>query len=128
MEQKNEENVYIEKRIFVFSSFLLSVLVISSIFLIYLLLSNKISRINTFDSSTEPDIPAYENVDDNKTQEITYMLKEYNGKIGVYENEALVYTIDTYVFTLPETDKQLLRDGIVTADKIELYEIMEAYY
>ena len=128
MEQKNEENVYIEKRIFVFSSFLLSVLVISSIFLIYLLLSNKISRINTFDSSTEPDIPAYENIDDNKTQEITYMLKEYNGKIGVYENEALVYTIDTYVFTLPETDKQLLRDGIVTADKIELYELMEAYY
>ena len=128
MEQKNEENVYIEKRIFVFSSFLLSVLVISSIFLIYLLLSNKISRINTFDSSTEPDIPAYENIDDNKTQEITYMLKEYNGKIGVYENEALVYTIDTYVFTLPETDKQLLRDGIVTANKIELYELMEAYY
>ena len=56
------------------------------------------------------------------------MLKEYNGKIGVYENEALVYTIDTYVFTLPETDKQLLRDGIVTANKIELYELMEAYY
>ena len=56
------------------------------------------------------------------------MLKEYNGKIGVYENNALVYTLDTYIFTLPEIDKQLLREGIITVDKTELYELIEEYY
>ena len=48
--------------------------------------------------------------------------------IGVYENAALIYTLDTYVFTLPDIDKQLLREGIITASKTELYELIEEYY
>lgn len=129
MELKNEENVYIEKKIFVFSLFLLTMLIISAIVLSYFLLSDKILEINNKNSTTEPDLPAYENIDDLIVEDKTiYMLREYNGKIGVYENEALVYTIDTYVFTLPEVDKQLLKEGIIAVNKAELYSLIEEYY
>ena len=57
-----------------------------------------------------------------------FVLKEYNGKIGVYENESLIYTLDIYVFTLPEVDKQLLKDGIIVSTKEKLYELIEEYY
>ena len=130
MEQKIEENVIVEKKIFIFSLFLLTILIISSILLSYLLLSNKIMEMNKIEQITEPDIPAYENIENDYEEElpIVYILKEYNGKIGVYENNALIYTLDTYVFTLPEMDKQLLRDGIVISDKNELLNLIEEYY
>jgi len=128
MEQKNEENVYVEKKIFVFSLFLLGILIISAIILSYFLLSDKILE-NNINFTTEPDLPVYENLDNTKSEnEKIYMLKEYNGKIGIYENEALVYTLDTYVFTLPEIDKQLLKEGITVANKTELYDLIEEYY
>jgi len=128
MEQKNEENVYVEKKIFVFSLFLLGILIISAIILSYFLLSDKILE-NNINFTTEPDLPVYENLDNTKSEnEKIYMLKEYNGKIGIYENEALVYTLDTYVFTLPEIDKQLLKEGITVANKTELYDLIEVYY
>lgn len=129
MEQKIEENSYIDKKIFIFSIFLLAVLIISTILLSYFLLNSKLIKINEFDETIEPDLPAYENIDKTDIENKTiYMLKEYNGKIGVYENNALVYTLDTYIFTLPEIDKQLLREGIITVDKTELYELIEEYY
>lgn len=131
MEQKNEKNVFIEKKIFIFSIFVLATLIISTIMLSYFLLNDKILKINEKNITNEPDLPVYENTDDNDVEideQVTYMLKEYNGKIGVYENAALIYTLDTYVFTLPDIDKQLLREGIITASKTELYELIEEYY
>lgn len=129
MEQKNEENVFIEKKIFIFAVFVLTVLILTSIFLSYSLLNNKIIKINEDSIQNEPEIPVYENKDDFvKEETTTYMLKEYNGKIGIYENESLIYTLDTYVFTLPETDKQLLKNGIIATSKSELYRLIEEYY
>lgn len=131
MEQENEKNVFIEKKIFIFSIFVLATLIISTIMLSYFLLNDKILKINEKNITNEPDLPVYENTDDNDVEideQVTYMLKEYNGKIGVYENAALIYTLDTYVFTLPDIDKQLLREGIITASKTELYELIEEYY
>ena len=129
MEQKIEENVYIEKKIFIFSVFILTVLIVTAIMISYLLLNNKIAETNTSNKTVEPDIPVFEEQEETlDNEEIQYLLKEYNGKIGVYENDALIYTIDTYVFTLPELDKQLLRDGIIATSKEELYELIEEYY
>ncbi|MBQ7352975.1 MAG: hypothetical protein IJW54_03105 [Clostridia bacterium] len=76
--------------------------------------------------------PVFEETKDETIKDITekdiYCIKEYNGKIGIYKNDALVYTIDKYVFTLPENDKKLLRDGIYTTDSEEFYKIIEQYY
>lgn len=129
MEQKNEENVYIEKKIFIFSVFVLTVLIVTSILLSYLLLSDKILDLTANKEINNTDLPAFESVDEEQIENtINYMLKEYNGKIGVYENESLIYTLDTYVFTLPEVDKQLLQEGIKTTSKTELYQLIEEYY
>lgn len=128
MEQKNEENVFIEKKIFIFSILVLAILIVTSIMLSYLLLNNKISEMNT-NQAIENDIPTFEKTDTEDNEEATiYMIKEYNGKIGVYENNSLIYTIDTYVFTLPEVDKQLLEKGIAVSSKTELFELIEEYY
>ena len=62
------------------------------------------------------------------TEKTVYTVKEYNGKIAIYENEALIYTLDRYVFTLPEYDKKLLSSGIVVSTEEELYKIIEEYY
>ena len=132
MEQKNVENsTVVEKKVFIFSIFLLGLLIISAIIICYFLLSDKI--LNDNEVIDDENIPTFdENInepqDDTTHEEIQYMLKEYNGKIGVYENNALVYTIDTYVFTLPEIDKRLLNDGIKVFSKMELYELIEEYY
>lgn len=129
MEQKNEENVYIEKKIFIFSVFLLATLIITAVMISYLLLNNKIIESSSTIIEFEPDVPAFEIKDEaTAKKEIYYVLKEYNGKIGVYENESLIYTLDIYVFTLPEVDKQLLKDGIIVSTKEKLYELIEDYY
>lgn len=128
MEQKNEENVFIEKKIYIFSLFVLTVLIITSILISYSLLNNKIIEMNS-NKDIDNDIPTFDTIDTEENEERKfYMLKEYNGKIGVYENNSLIYTIDTYVFTLPEVDKQLLETGITVTSKTELFELIEEYY
>lgn len=100
------------------------VLLLSSL-VFFLLLNFKINRLDReFDEEYQP-VFEENNVENEKT---TYILKEYNGKIGIFENDALIYTLDTYVFTLPENDKKLLKDGITVSTKEELYELLEEYY
>ena len=56
------------------------------------------------------------------------ILKEYEGKIGIF-NEAgsLVDMIDVYVKTLPETDRRLLKEGIILFSEDELRSLIEDY-
>jgi hypothetical protein len=100
------------------------ILLLSSL-IFFLLLNFKINRLNSeFEEEYQP---VFEE-NSIQAEKISYILREYNGKIGIFENEALIYTLDTYVFTLPENDKKLLKDGIVVSTKEELYELLEEYY
>lgn len=49
----------------------------------------------------------------------TYILRETDGKIGVYASGAdtPVFVLDVYVFTLPEKTAEMLRDGIECDDE-----------
>jgi len=125
MEQSNNENTIIEKKVFILSTFLLALTIIMSVSICYFLLNNKIIEATSHNIDT--DTPAI-NTNDISQTAIEYELKEYNGKIGVYKNGALVYTLNTYVFTLPEADKQLLKDGIKASSYEELKKIIEEYY
>ncbi len=58
----------------------------------------------------------------------TYTIKEFNGKIGIYEDGDFQYQIDIYVFTLPEEDKKLLLQGIEVSSEQELNDIISCYY
>lgn len=58
-----------------------------------------------------------------------YWLKEYQGKIGVFENnkKAPQQVLNVYIESLPEEDKELLRSGIKVKTHEELLELIENY-
>lgn len=61
---------------------------------------------------------------------VEYTVKEYNGKIAVFESdntEPLIVLDDPYIRDLPEKDRELLANGIVARNKAELNKILEDY-
>lgn len=118
MEQENNKKQLMQNYLGLIALF---ILIFSVMTIYFLLITKKIdnTRQENYQASFE---------ETSKNAEIIYKVKEYNGKIGIFENESLIYTLDTYVFTLPEYDKKLLSSGIEVTTKEELYEIIEEYY
>lgn len=62
-------------------------------------------------------------------QNTQYTVKDYNGKVAVFENDNIypqnVY--DSYTSVLPENDQKRLREGIVVTNTAELQRIIEDY-
>ncbi len=61
---------------------------------------------------------------------IKYTVKEYNGKIAVFENgntEPIKVMESPFIRDLPAKDQELLSQGIVANDKAELNKILEDY-
>ncbi len=121
MEQETKE---IQDKQYFRLIFIFSIILISLFAIFYFMICAKINE--SVDKITEPSVPVFDETVE--TEKTTYILKEYNGKIGIFENEALIYTLDTYIFTLPENDKKLLQDGISVSTQEELYELLEQYY
>ena len=120
MEQENSNS----KKEYIKLIVIFSVILIVCLTFFYLLTSKNIKKIQT-ENNSETNIPTFEEATE---VTITYLIKEFNGKIGIFENDALIYTLDTYIFTLPQKDQKLLSEGISVSSKEELYEIIEEYY
>ncbi len=62
-------------------------------------------------------------------QNTQYTVKDYNGKIAVFENDNTypknVY--DSYTSVLPENDQKRLREGIIVSNTADLQRIIEDY-
>ena len=58
-----------------------------------------------------------------------YIIKEYKGRIAVFisNQQEPMREYDTYVSTLPDEDKELLKNGIVAMNDEELRERIEDY-
>ncbi|NMB30736.1 MAG: hypothetical protein GX988_04770 [Clostridiales bacterium] len=58
-----------------------------------------------------------------------YIIKEYNGRIAVFisNQQEPMREYDTYVNTLPDKDKELLKNGIVAMNDEELRDRIEDY-
>lgn len=67
------------------------------------------------------DLPAYSSM--------TYILKEYDGKIGVFRegNTAPDEVLDVYLITLPDEDAALLRNGISVSGQDEVRALIEDF-
>ena len=62
------------------------------------------------------------------TDESSFFIREYNEKVGVFDqNGKLVNVIDTYVKTLPKSERAELQEGFWVESDKELYSIIEAY-
>lgn len=132
MEQKDTQNIYVKKtEMYLVSSVLVLFIII---FGIVLLISQRPQIILTPITSTTIKEEITENVfnenieEPEQTDKTIYMVKEYNGKIGVFKENALIYTMDVHIFTLPEYDKNLLACGIKAEGIDELYRILGEYY
>lgn len=129
MEQKNNEIAQVTKKDLAFIVFLICAFVIISILLCYYSLRDKINNENKAILDAIEELEPNETiVNTDETNEITYMLKAHNGKIGVFENSTYKYSLDVYLFTLPERDKILLSEGIVASTQEELDLLLEEYY
>ena len=59
---------------------------------------------------------------------ICFVVKEYDGKIGVFDTKGtLLNIIDVYTKTLPKADQTLLREGIGLKSEDELRALIEDY-
>jgi hypothetical protein len=132
MEQKDTQNIYVKKtEMYLVSSVLVLFIII---FGIVLLISQRPQIILTPVTSTTIKEEITENVfnenieEPEQTDKTIYIVKEYNGKIGVFKENALIYTMDIHIFTLPEYDKNLLACGIKAEGIDELYRILGEYY
>ena len=131
MGHNENENIYIKKYEFYIIS---SVVILLMIFIGIISFVNKkttiISQESTISSKNSTNVEDVFKDDNNKESEtyIRYEVKEYNGKIGIYKNNSLIYTMDIYTFTLPEYDRNLLACGIKTSSVDELYNIIAEYY
>lgn len=123
MESENTNELYVEKKYFYFTVFLVLLFVAASIMTCLFVFDSKLENITA--PKNETGVLPVINVTEN---EKSYEVKEYNGRIGVFEDNSLLYTVDVYVFTLPKSDQKLLSDGIKADSKEELNEILEEYY
>ena len=57
-----------------------------------------------------------------------WLVKEYFGQIGVFDDSgSLISVIEIYTKTLPETDRNLLREGISVNSREALESLIEDY-
>lgn len=79
-------------------------------------------------ATEEITLPTHESPEVKPTDPASYMLAEHNGQIGVFDGEGeLIRTLDVFVMTLPEADREALSDGIPAASWQELCELIECY-
>ena len=65
---------------------------------------------------------------ESKADQAMFLVKEQNGKIGIYDAEGkLIKIIDTHIKTLPEAERSAIKEGFNVTSEKELYDIIEAY-
>lgn len=88
----------------------------------YLFSTNKKIELKKIEKQKEQ-----ENVNENNFK---FVVKEIDGKIGVFENgknKALIKTLEREVEYLPDYDKKILKDGIYVETPQELNKVLEDY-
>ena len=124
MEHQNDYGDFIgKKQIFISLTVILTIVLI--LFLTLFFLIN--NRITALHEDKEAEAPVF-NETPTVSEETQYLIKEFNGKIGVYKNGDFQYLLEVFVFTLPENDKKLLLRGITVTSEQELNDILSSYY
>ncbi len=75
-------------------------------------------------------VPTNPNPQTRQVQNISYIIKEHDGKLAVYtpnDENTPIAIYDVYIHLLPETDIELLRNGIEVEDEITLQKKLEDF-
>lgn len=111
----------------------ITVLIVTSIF--FIALSISLSMINstepkaTSDKGSQSKSELTESPSNKEPENITYLVKNYNGKIAVFEKgQTKPFKITSVnIDDLPDVDKKLLERGIETDSQKKLLSILEDY-
>ena len=62
-------------------------------------------------------------------EDYAYLLRETDGKIGLYlpDEDTPRQVLDIFTYTLPDYDQQLLKEGIPVADEEDLQKYLEEF-
>jgi hypothetical protein len=62
-------------------------------------------------------------------EDCAYLLRETDGKIGLYlpDEDTPRQVLDIFTYTLPDYDQQLLKEGIPVADEEDLQKYLEEF-
>lgn len=127
MEHQNDNGDFIDKKQFVLSMAVIMAICVILFLTIFLMLNNRITKLHETKQNEQQ--PVFnETASDETEADDEYVIKEFDGKIGVFKNGDFQYMIDVYVFTLPEYDKKLLSQGIKVSSEQELNDVLSSYY
>lgn len=126
MDRKNYNGDFIEKKKFILSLVAVVIIAVTLFAAAFVMINDRISTLHT--NAELLDKPVFNDSDTGTDKEIQYTIKEFDGRIGVFENGDFQYLVDIYVFTLPENDKKLLSKGISVSSEKELNDILSSYY
>ena len=127
MEHQNDNGDFIDKKQFVLSMAVIMAICVILFLTIFLMLNNRITKLH--ETKPNEQQPVFnETASDETEADDEYVIKEFDGKIGVFKNGDFQYMIDVYVFTLPEYDKKLLSQGIKVSSEQELNDVLSSYY
>ena len=126
MEQRNDYGDFIGKKQFIISMVIIVAVTVVLFLMSFLLINNRITVLHENKQGEQQ--PVFNETDNSVLAEDEYVIKEFEGKIGVYKNGDFQYLINVYVFTLPENDKKLLSQGITVSSEQELNDILSSYY
>lgn len=125
MEQQNDYGELIGKKQLSISLIILITLMLILFLTSFFLINNRISALH--DIKQEQESPVFNEIP-TVEEKIEYLVKEFDGKIGIYKNGDFQYMLEVFVFTLPENDKKLLHQGITVSSEQELNDILSSYY
>lgn len=132
---KNESKAMITVTVYIFIMLIICVVAIMNMGKSSQKLENEIEDQSKDDENVIKEIvyvPIYTEPEDEEQveepAEITYNVKEYGGKIGVFsESGALIRIIDINIKSLPATDRDLLEKGFSVKGESALLSIVEDY-
>ncbi|MBQ8330899.1 MAG: hypothetical protein IJX94_00175 [Clostridia bacterium] len=79
-------------------------------------------------SVTQEQTQTQVSTEDTAPSEDGWIVKEHGDRIGIFSRDGvLLFVLDTYIKTLPEADRRLLREGIVIESQGELLALIEDY-
>ena len=126
MDKKNENGDFIDKRQITISMLFVTITLLTVFLIAFFMINYRITSLHKEIANNEQ--PVFNNTTTNTSTDSTYMLKDFEGRIGVFKNGDFQYLVDVYVFTLPENEQKLLHQGIITSSEQELLDILSSYY
>ena len=122
-------NNSLRKKISPFTVFIISLILVIVVSASIAIVTNNVKASSTIGLNKNISTQVADANIDNSSNNTTYYVKEYEGRIAVFKdiNNKPITITDTYVFTFPKEDKELLCKGVKVEGEKKLKRFLEDY-